>query len=214
MAEKIDLKLSRNPRLHRSILIVSLVANLFLLPLLVNSHLQHTYRATIAHWVAKVIRPNTVFIGDSITASGRQFNSARTINLGTSGAQTYQIAAMIKNANAYSPNHIAIMAGTNDAIEGEIDIAEIIRLWDEITREPKIVITLVPHTKSKLLNARIDKVNAIALAAAQKRHRPVLSLPELAGPGGLIQDRYTVDGVHLTPAGLAIWKAKLRGLGI
>ena len=214
MAGKIGLNLSRKPQLARSILIASLVANLFLLPLLVNGHLQFIYRETIANWVAKVVHPNVVFIGDSITASGRLFNSARTINLGSNGAQTYQIAATIKNANAYSPNHIAIMAGTNDAIEGEIDIAEITGLWDQITREPRIVITLVPHTRSKALNSRIDKVNAIALAAARKRQRPVISLTELTGPDGLIQDRYTVDGVHLTPAALAIWNAKLRAVGI
>lgn len=214
VARKIGLDLLRHPKLGRSVLIVSLVANLFLLPLLVNSYLQFTYRETIANWIAKVVHPNAVFIGDSITASGRLFNSARTINLGTNGAHTFQIAAMIKSANAYSPNHIVIMAGTNDAIRGEIDLAEMTGLWDEITREQRIVITLVPHTKIKALNARIDKLNAIARAAANKRHRPVLSLAELTGPDGLIQDRYTVDGVHLTPAALAIWNAKLRGLGI
>jgi lysophospholipase L1-like esterase len=201
-------------RLSRTILIVSLIANLFLIPLLANSYLMFTYRETLANWMAKVIHPDTVFIGDSITASGRLFNSARTINLGTNGLHTDQIAVLMTNANSYSPKHIAIMAGTNDAIENKINPAEIFSLWDRITGEPKIVITLSPHTRIKALNERIDGINAIVTAAAAKRHRPVISLSELNGQDGLIQTRYTVDGVHLSPAALAIWRAKLSALGI
>lgn len=195
-------------------LALSLAANLLLAPLLASEYLRFTYRETIAHWVSKAIPPPVVYLGDSLTAGGRMFNSSRTINLAQSGQLTYQIAAGLPKAHAYRPRHIAIMAGTNDAIRGDIDRAEFTALWAEIARTPNVVITLAPHTRSPKVNARIDQINAIANAAARAQRRPVIDLHELDGPAGTIQPRYTVDGVHLSPAGHRLWNAKLRAAGL
>jgi lysophospholipase L1-like esterase len=160
------------------------------------------------------IAPDVVFIGDSITAGGRSFNDVTSINLATNGLQTYQVAANLSMALAYRPQHVVVMAGTNDAIEGPIDRREIQGLWEHICAEARVVVTLVPPSRSSTLNAKLDELNVIAREVCNSRNRPVISLAGLRGPDGLIQEQYTTDGVHLTPAAYAVWRAELRNLGL
>jgi len=194
------------------ILSLSLLFNVFLLPLLVNEYLRFTYSQTLAHWRSKFIPPNSVFLGDSITAGGRGFNRSGDINRGSNGLLTYQIAAGITAAEIYSPRHIVVTAGTNDAIKGRIDVAEHKALWPKICADPKVIITLAPPTAILELNQRLAQVNQIARGAC-KGH-PIISLDTLRGSDGLIQSRYTVDGVHLSAPAYVIWRSLLAEKGV
>lgn len=188
------------------------LATVVILPLVGSEYLRFIYAQTVARWAAKAVPPDTVYIGDSVTAGGRLFNDARDINLGSNGLQTFQIAAMLPTALALSPRHVVVMAGTNDAVEGPIDAAELVGLWRTICAEPKVVVTLVSPTTSGLLNARIAQLNGIA--RSQCAGRTIIDLSALADKDGRIRPQYTVDGTHLSPAGNAVWKAKLRRMGI
>ncbi len=181
---------------------------LALVPVAYDDALRFTYRQTLARWLAKAVAPDTVFLGDSMTAGAHALTGWRDVNLGTNGLQTYQIAATLGRARRFAPRRIVVMAGTNDAIEGPIDRAELGALWRTLCAEPKIVVTLVPPTIDATLNARVRIVNAVI--ARQCASRPVVSLAPLAGPDGRLQARYTGDGVHLSPAGYAVWDEALR----
>lgn len=198
-----------------AILAASLAANLALVPVLWNEHLRQTYRQTVAHYKAKAVAPNTVFLGDSVTAGGYGFNRLDDLNLATSGLQTYQIAAALPEAVAsYAPRHVVVMAGTNDAIEGPIDQTEITGLWQEICAEPRVLVTLATPAADPEINARINQVNAIAGNACRAEGRTVIALGQLRGPDGLMRPEYTVDGVHLSDAAYAVWRSALAVQGI
>jgi hypothetical protein len=204
--------------MKRSFLVIalgaSLLVNLLLVPVLVNRHLAFVYTQTLAHWKSKLIPPDAVYIGDSLTAGGRGFNRETDINLGSNGLMTYQIASLLPTAKAYKPNHIVVMAGTNDAIRGAIDETEIRKLWTDICSDPRIVVVLAPQSRSANLNERLQGLNVISKSVCEAQKRPIISLDALAGSDGLIKQEYTIDGVHLTDAGYEIWRAKLRDLGI
>ena len=199
-------------RWQRLIVLLLLVQSALLVPIAYSPYLRFDYIQTLARWLAKAVPPDTVFLGDSITAAGQKFNDFRSINLGSNGLQTYQIAGELPKALSYSPRHIAIMAGTNDAGEGPIDPAELAGLWHTICAEPKVVVTLPTPTSSDELNQRIAQIDTII--AAQCKDRAIIDLRHLAGKDGKILAKYTIDGTHPSPEGLAIWKAELKKLGI
>lgn len=198
--------------MNRLVILLVVIESALLAPIAYSPYLRFDYTQTLARWLAKAVPPETVFIGDSITAAGRSFNDPRTINLGSNGLQTYQIAENLPKALAYSPRHIAIMAGTNDAGEGEIDVAELTGLWRKICAEPKIVVTRPPPTTIAEFNPRIARIGAII--AAECKDRPVIGLERFAGNDGKLMPKYTIDGVHLSDGALAIWKAELAKLGV
>jgi len=104
------------------------------------------------------------------------------------------------------------MAGTNDAIASPLDVSQLNQLWATMCTEPKLVVTLAPPTRSKLLNARIAEINAIARQHCQSR--PIVDLDVLADEDGLLDKRYTVDGVHFSEDAYEIWRTKLTSVGI
>lgn len=181
-------------------------------PVLVNKHLCFTYMQTLAHWSSKLTPPRTVYIGDSITAGGRSFNGWTSINLGSNGLHTYQINANLNQARKYDPKWIVVMAGTNDAILGTINYESMRDLWRQICSEPRVLITLSPPTRSRVLNARLANITSIAKSECS--NRPVVSLNDLADGNGLIAKEYTTDGVHLSKAAYQIWRTRLSEYGI
>lgn len=188
------------------------VETALLVPVVYSPYLRTAYIQTLARWFAKAVPPDTVFIGDSITAAGRSFDDYRSINLASDGLQTFQIAAAMPKALAYSPQHISIMAGTNDAGEGPIDPVKLSGLWRKICSEPKVVVTIPPPTNSDILNQRIEQIGAVI--TTECKERPVIDLQRLAGKNGKILPKYTTDGVHPSDKALLIWKAELRKYGI
>lgn len=189
-----------------SFIILWLVIAVILAPVVVNHHLRNVYRQTLAHWLSKVVPPPTVFIGDSITAGGQWFDDVRNINLASNGLITYQIAGNLKQAKAYRPKRIVVMAGMNDAFRG-FDPEKIRGLWQTICQEPSVVIVLVPPTKYEDVNLKIDEINRIIVESSNGR--PVIKL-DMAGEDGLIRPEFVADGVHFTPKAYERWIARLR----
>jgi lysophospholipase L1-like esterase len=189
---------------------LALVLALALAPVAVNSHLRNVYRQTLAHWLAKVVPPPTVFIGDSIMTGGMWFDDLRNINLASNGLITEQIAGNLKLAQAYRPKRIVIMAGMNDALRG-FDPDKLRTLWETICKEPVIVVTLIPPTKNDDLNRNIDDINRIILESMNGH--PVIKL-DLAGEDGRIMPEFAADGIHIGPKAYEQWIAKLRAAAI
>lgn len=192
----------------RLALAVSAALNLLLAPLAVNQHLRWTYTQTLAHWRSKVVRPDRVYIGDSLTAGGGDFGHFGDLNLGESGLRTDQVAAMMPRAQAYNPRHIYVMAGTND-VEAATPPDRLAAAWARILADRRVVVVLAPHTVHPAVNVKIDVLNASVEAMARRAGRPMLRIPGLTRPDGTLWPRYTTDGVHLTPAAYCRWRAAL-----
>jgi hypothetical protein len=179
-----------------------------LAPVVINTNLRWTYEQTVANWLAKVVAPNRVFIGDSLTAGGGDFGRFGNINLGITGASTRQIAQMIERAKLYHPRQIFVMAGMND-IDAGADIATLVPAWRAIVADKRVVVVLVPHTRSAAASERIDQLNAIVQSIAKQAGRPVIEIPGFTGRDDLLLPEMTTDGVHLTSAAYAKWREAL-----
>ena len=201
--------LSSNSNTSRKILIASLAINAILLvPLSVNQHLRWTFAQTLAIWASHFRSPKYVFIGDSMTAGGRTFGRFDTINLGSTGLSTHQIAEGLAGTDKYSPRRIVVMAGTNDAFD-DFDAKRLRADWAKIASDRRTIIVLVPPTRSAVANARIASMNAIARDEARKANKKPIVLGELIGPDGLLPSQYSVDGVHLTDEAYRFWEKRL-----
>jgi len=187
------------------------IATLLLLaaPFGASEYLRFTYQQTLANWLAKIRRPESVFVGDSITASGGAFGRFDTINLGSNGLMTFQIAATLARAQSLNPRHIYVMAGTNDAVTGPVDAPKLRALWRTIVADPRVTVTLPPHSRHAPLNRRIDEISRIAMTEACRASRRVIRLAVLDGPDGRLRPDYTIDGTHLSPSAIAVWKGRI-----
>ena len=188
------------------------MGNTLLIPFAKDEYLRFQWIQVLAKWSAHFIRPDTVFVGDSITASGRTFNNWRDINLGGSGLETHQIKSVLTVADHWHPHRISIMAGTNDASRAAIDAPSIRADWQEICTRENLVITLPPPTIDPAMNARLDEIRAIVRDACPGK--PMIDLSFMADATGRIQTRYQADGIHLSPEGVSLWKQALAHAGI
>jgi lysophospholipase L1-like esterase len=91
-----------------------------------------------------------------------------------------------------------------DAYRGLIDMALVLT--------PKVGIVLLPSVaKDGDLGAGffdpslLDQFNQIIVKLANHKQLPVFPLVALSGPDGFSRPNMTHDGVHLTPAGYAVW---------
>lgn len=175
-------------------------------PIAINCHLRNVYRQTLAHWLSKIVPPPTVFIGDSLMTGGMWFDNVRNINLASNGLVTDQIAGNLKLAQAYRPKRIVIMAGMNDAIRG-FDPERIRHLWEEICKEPKIIVTLVPPSIYDELNRKIDHINRIIVASCPGK--PIVTL-DVADDAGRLKSEFAADNIHLGPRGYEQWIERLK----
>jgi len=175
-------------------------------PIAENFHLRNVYRQTLAHWLSKLVPPPTVFIGDSIMTGGMWFDDLRNINLASNGLRTEQIAGNLKLAQAYHPKRIVIMAGMNDAIYG-FDSDKIRDLWEEICKEPTIVVTLVSPSIYDDLNRKIDQINHIVVETCSGK--PIVTL-NVGDEHGRLRSDFAADNIHLGLKGYDEWIAALK----
>lgn len=192
----------------RILLAAVIVQFALLLPIAINPYLRANYEFTLAHYRAKIIRPDRVFIGDSMTAGGGDFGRFGTINLASNGLHTKQIAGMLKTAQAYNPREIYVMAGANDLLDNT-EPAAMRAAWQTILADTRVVVTLLPHTRKAARNRQVDALNAMVEHMAREAGRRVVTIPGLTQHDGTIQPRYTVDGMHLAPPAYVIWRAQI-----
>ena len=197
----------------RSLLGLSLILNLALLPIVVNKHLRWQYAQTVAVWRAKIDRPTYVFLGDSITAGGRMFGRLDTINLATSGLTTMQVAAALPRAQSFNPHHVVVMAGINDVIaagDQPLPTADLRRYWELLCSDPRVIVVVPTPTNNPTYNARLEVVARIIQNAARSSGRRVIEIKELSDKNGLLRERYSADGIHLTEDAYVFWESRLH----
>jgi GDSL-like Lipase/Acylhydrolase family len=184
----------------------------------VSRHLREIYSFTVPHWMARIRRPNAVFVGDSITAGGGQFGHLANINMGRSGLLSYQIAEQALVAyETYEPRHLFIMAGTNDILamhfrpkETQQRLAAMVERLAPL--KTRVVLTLIPHTSRDPSNARIEPLNAYLRGLAEAAHFTVIDMNPILAPHGILLPNFTTDGVHLSSAAYLAWNEEIEGI--
>jgi lysophospholipase L1-like esterase len=187
-----------------------------LAPIAVNDHLADEYANTLAQYRSRLVRPNYVFIGDSITAGGSNWGwrldraPLSAISLASSGYVTREVEGLVAPAQNYNPRHLMVMAGTNDACLGIVDEAGLRASWQHILAADNVIVTLAPFTASPKSNEGIARVNALVRRMALAAGRKVIDLNPLLAPKGVLEAQYTIDGTHFTPSAYRIWAREIR----
>jgi lysophospholipase L1-like esterase len=183
----------------------------------------------------KVVR-TFVALGDSLTsgygASGPAWPSRldgedsllRLIkNVGVPGNTTAQmLRRMTTDVYAYHPQVLFVLGGTNDlglGISGNTIIANLKAIIvGAKAHKITVVMLLVPPDGYTNMVARIDSLNAAIMRLAISQKISVANIHDvLSNSKGLLQPRYTVDGLHFSNLGAqvaanAVW-ARVKRLG-
>ena len=138
------------------------------------------------------------------------FNRMDTVNLGSNGLTTEQITKGLGGIQKYNPEHVVIMAGTNDAaLPGPIDEPGLRRSWRLVLSDPRVIVTIAPPTRFPEMNVKLLRINTIVKEEAMSAGRQIVELPELRGADGLLPSRFTEDGVHPLPQAYSYWIQRL-----
>jgi alpha-glucosidase len=197
--------------MKRTLLSLYLAISLPILALCLTDSVTFALTNKAAELSARLVRPDIVFVGDSITAGGRSwFGLARplgAVNLARVGFELRQMQPLMEAAGEYQPRQVAFMGGSNDVAHGRTD-EEIMRDFSELLPHASIV-TLIPAQKPE--NAeRIERLNAQMRSLAEIRGLPVIDLNPLIAQDGALKAEYTTDGLHLSDAAYAIWRRELK----
>ncbi len=182
-----------------------------------NEYSRYTIVQTVTHWRGKVLGVPEVYIGDSLTAAGRNWQKPfAAINLAADGYLAWQIEGLAKRALDYKGERLFILAGTNDIITGrpfEIDLfrEEYGSLLDTGMATPmQVFVTEIPYTSDPSQTEPIAMANDVIRELTLERDIPLISLNSKLAPEGVLLPRYTMDGVHLTDPAYRYWRSQIN----
>lgn len=190
------------------------------------------YRGRVSVFEASPVCPDCViFVGDSITEENAWTElDPQWLNRGISGDRIAGVKARLAEITRHQPRHVHILVGINDLLHDGRDAAYLVSQYraiiDQIRREsPKtqiIIASILPVNPpmyrqatgsprmTDALNKHIQAVNAeirslaLALGVQFVDHQV-----NLATPDGVLDTRFTVDGLHLNGWG---YRQLLKGL--
>jgi lysophospholipase L1-like esterase len=171
----------------------------------------------VANWKGKLSGISSAFVGDSITAGGRNWGTVLgAINLAGDSYTVWQVEGQLGKAEKYSPERIFILAGTNDILgrrpfdlkQFELDYTSF--LDRAMGLKAEIYVTLIPLTARSEANTMIPLANETILRLATGRGIPTIDLNPTIAPAGTLLPQYTVDGVHFSDAAYDVWRMALE----
>ena len=162
-----------------------------------------------------------VFLGDSITDYvnfGEYLPDYPIINRGIAGDTTSGVLRRLNEVISLKPRKLFLLIGTND-IGDFIETAPIVRNIRKILERirsgspaTKLYLQSVLPTRDipSRPNAEIQALNHSLEMLAQALHCTFIDLyPLMLDEAGQLAEEYTIDGLHLSPAGNARWLGSL-----
>ena len=162
-----------------------------------------------------------VFLGDSITDYvnfGEYLPDYPIINRGIAGDTTSGVLRRLNEVISLKPRKLFLLIGTND-IGDFIETAPIVRNIRKILERirsgssaTKLYLQSVMPTRDNPArpNEEIQALNHSLEMLAQALHCTFIDLyPLMLDEAGQLAEEYTIDGLHLSPAGNARWLGSL-----
>lgn len=181
-----------------------------------SEYVRYVAIQTVTNWKGLLTHLPDVYVGDSITAGGRNWGTIfGAINLAGDGYTVSQIESQLGKAAKYSPRRIFILAGTNDVLGSrQLDLKQFELDYSHLLDRAKktnayIFVTLIPVTSRQAPNRVISLANQIILDLARARGIITINLNPTIAPHGTLLPQYTVDGVHFTNETYKIWRHEL-----
>ncbi len=176
-------------------------------------------RFAIAQQAKIVPHDGVVLVGDSLT--GQAYLPAlcglAVFNAGISGAKLADVVPLVKDvADAMEPRLLILMIGTNDAL-GDTNMAawetSLAGLMQATMQRTRLLVVTPPPMNNALhdaprIAARLAQLQASVRTVAARLGVGTIDLAAAFGPN-LAADE-TVDGIHFSPAGYAVWRQALE----
>jgi len=162
-----------------------------------------------------------VFLGNSITFAG-DWNALlgrdSIVNQGIGGDNTLGMLHRLEYVYRLHPKLCFVMAGINDIYE-DVAVERIFKNYTQIidTIRSKHIIPIIQSTlfvnpkwkRAEGKNQEVKKLNALLLGYCTANNIMFVDLNASLSVGGMLNDQYTTDGVHLTPAAYSVWSTKI-----
>lgn len=180
------------------------------------------YRSRKSVFELCAFRSDVVMLGDSITDWGGDFMNAeypnlRIRNMGISGDTTDGILNRMDSALKSCPKKAFIMVGLNDlnrrkSVDAVFDsYKQIVSKLRKEGIQVYVQSTLYPSDYGlRNLKPSITDMNRRLQAYCLESHSTYIDLNSTLCPNQELDQRYTVDGTHLTGEGYAQWARLLR----
>ena len=201
----------RSTQFCNALLLYLLVTAPIFLLVASSEYLQFQILQRATYLISKTTGVKSVYIGDSITAGGRNFFSPfQTINYGANGLLVSQIKGRIpRQGEKYQ--QLYILAGTNDAFRNDFDASKFKNDYKSLLEKSMqsnsdLIITLIPYTKNAKVNAKIKVQNRIIQDFSSDFDICVVDINKIIAPQGFLLDEYSVDRVHLSKAAYKVWR--------
>ncbi len=192
-----------------------------------NYRCDYYFNRRDTHEAEIVTRRNIVMLGNSITERGswnELLDDDRVLNRGIGGDCISGMIARINPIVMGHPRKIFIMAGVNDLVFSRITVDHLLaqyeRLLDlirKVSPRTKIYVqSLLPLNEGmneqyfKDKNVRIKEFNAALCRMAERRGLTYIDIHSRMSHDGVLPAGYTVDGIHLSADGYAVWCDMLR----
>lgn len=159
----------------------------------------------------------TIFLGDSLTDFHDWKRFGEHHNAGIAGDTTDGLLYRLHYTLEKKPKTLILMIGTNDLLQ-RIPLQRIEKNYALILEqlgavETLIILSLLPVTAvepTRAINREVVELNSYLMAAAEKEGFTYVDLyRHFVDEKGGLQERYTIDGVHLTPEGYRLWESLL-----
>lgn len=166
-----------------------------------------------------------VFLGDSLTdyvPFSELVQGVRAVNRGIAGDNTLGALRRIDGIISLKPAKLFILLGTNDIVYNmtadttAANLTAIIRRVQEASPSTKIFLETImptnPNFETHRPNDVINALNVRVRAVAQETGVELADTHSHMAEGGVLPQKWTVDGLHLNGAGVVRWVEFLKPL--
>ena len=158
-----------------------------------------------------------IFLGDSLTDFHDWSAFGEHHNAGIAGDTTDGLLYRLHYTLDKRPETVVLMIGINDLLQGqpiekmEQNYARILEQMEDI--HTVVILALLPVKavpETAAINNDIRELNTYLQKESQQRGYTFVDLYSLmADETGGLKERYSSDGVHLTPAAYRVWEEAL-----
>jgi lysophospholipase L1-like esterase len=189
---------------------------------------EKAYKAQKEHYIAmwaQSLEPfenDIAFYGDSRVAGAdwvTAFSAYDVVNLGIGGDRVSDLILRIPLVKALDIKHCFIAIGGNDCLASSFNLATFEAQYRELLDKLKPIcpslylqtIAGVRNSISSNASSKIQKANEVIGKLASDYGLPLIDMASLMNTeAGELQDAYSSDGVHFSPAGNDLWYSTLR----
>lgn len=172
-------------------------------------------------------KPHIIIYGDSRVAMGdwmQGLGRNDVMNAGIGGATTGKLLdSLTEKVINFHPGLCILEAGINDIrsqVKFETTLINFSRIIDSLKRNniTVVVCSVIPISKDPFqyvvpddyINLQVEKMNIQLAQLASDKGIEYLDINRLLAENKRVKLHYTLDGVHLNPAGFSVWYKEIK----